>query len=334
MEFAEKGDLSSVLETHKRNRTKMSEKQMWSYLIQMTRGLKVLHEMKICHRDLKSANVFITSENVIKLGDMNVSKIASQGLMKTQTGTPYYCSPEIWKGQTYDFKSDIWSLGCVVYELAMLKPPFTALDMKGLSDKACRGIYPAVRGYSKSFTETLSKMLQVIPSKRPSSFELLDSTEFDMNMGKTCAGLVQDNMSKDLLATILMPRNINQLANRLPRPKYSGGKLKRMNSEPARLPSVDRSRSRLGSASSRKQWELENPTNKFVPRSVINTKKNDENYHLNKKTGSNRYYSKDNNDRGVLQRAASNVLPPRNSRVINFNRNSSNGQGVGKNFTT
>ena len=56
--------------------------------------------------------------------------------MKTQTGTPYYCAPEIWKGQTYDFKSDIWSLGCVVYELAMKKPPFTALNMQDLSRKA------------------------------------------------------------------------------------------------------------------------------------------------------------------------------------------------------
>lgn len=55
--------------------------------------------------------MFVTQDGVLKLGDMNVSKIASQGLMKTQTGTPYYCSPEIWKGQTYDYRSDIWSLG-------------------------------------------------------------------------------------------------------------------------------------------------------------------------------------------------------------------------------
>lgn len=55
--------------------------------------------------------MFVTKDNVLKLGDMNVSKIATHGLMKTQTGTPYYCSPEIWKGQTYDYRSDIWSLG-------------------------------------------------------------------------------------------------------------------------------------------------------------------------------------------------------------------------------
>lgn len=111
MEFAEDGDLTSIIEKHKRNRTSVPETQIWSYLIQMTRGLKALHEMSICHRDLKCANVFIAKDNVLKLGDMNVSKIAIQGLMKTQTGTPYYCSPEIWKGQSYDYRSDIWSLG-------------------------------------------------------------------------------------------------------------------------------------------------------------------------------------------------------------------------------
>lgn len=90
MQYAEKGDLSAIIERNKRNRTSIDETKIWSYLIQMTRGLKALHEMGICHRDLKCANVFITADGVLKLGDMNVSKIAAHGLMKTQTGTPYY----------------------------------------------------------------------------------------------------------------------------------------------------------------------------------------------------------------------------------------------------
>jgi NIMA (never in mitosis gene a)-related kinase len=90
MEYAEKGDLSAIIDRNKRNRTTIDETKVWSYLIQMTRGLKALHEMNICHRDLKCANVFITGEGVLKLGDMNVSKINTHGLMKTQTGTPYY----------------------------------------------------------------------------------------------------------------------------------------------------------------------------------------------------------------------------------------------------
>ena len=101
-------------------------------MIQIVRGLKAIHELGICHRDLKCANVFITKDGVLKLGDMNVSKIA-HGLMKTQVGTPYYCSPEIWKGDTYDFKSDIWSLGIMIYELAAFRTPFKADNFTALS---------------------------------------------------------------------------------------------------------------------------------------------------------------------------------------------------------
>jgi NIMA (never in mitosis gene a)-related kinase 1/4/5 len=64
-----------------------------------------------------------------KLGDMNVSKVTTQGMNQTQTGTPYYASPEVWRDEAYSFKSDIWSLGCVIYEMLALRPPFTAVDM-------------------------------------------------------------------------------------------------------------------------------------------------------------------------------------------------------------
>ena len=98
----------------------------------MTRGLKALHDRNILHRDLKSANVFIQLDGLTKLGDLNVSKIAQDGLLHTQTGTPYYASPEVWKDQPYDYKSDIWSLGCVLYEMTTLNPPFRASSMDKL----------------------------------------------------------------------------------------------------------------------------------------------------------------------------------------------------------
>lgn len=74
-----------------------------------------------------------------KLGDLNVSKVSKKGMMHTQTGTPYYASPEVWKDKPYDNKSDIWSLGCVLYEMATLLPPFRAQSMQGLSQKVQRG---------------------------------------------------------------------------------------------------------------------------------------------------------------------------------------------------
>jgi NIMA (never in mitosis gene a)-related kinase len=94
--------------------------------------LKALHDLKICHRDIKCANVFLTKDGIIKLGDLNVSKVAKKGMLHTQTGTPYYASPEVWKDKPYDSKSDIWSLGCVLYEMASLLPPFRAAHMTGL----------------------------------------------------------------------------------------------------------------------------------------------------------------------------------------------------------
>ena len=88
-------------------------------------GLKSLHDFKIMHRDIKSANIFINKDWTCKLGDMNVSKLADErGLNYTQTGTPYYASPEVWRDEPYDSKSDIWSLGCVIYEMITLTPPF------------------------------------------------------------------------------------------------------------------------------------------------------------------------------------------------------------------
>jgi NIMA (never in mitosis gene a)-related kinase len=78
-------------------------------------------------------------DSTAKLGDLNVSKVAKKGLGYTQTGTPYYASPEVWRDQPYDIKSDIWSLGCVLYENIALKPPFRAQDMAGLYKKVLKG---------------------------------------------------------------------------------------------------------------------------------------------------------------------------------------------------
>lgn len=92
MEFADNGDLYDKINLHTKNNTKFTEDQIWSIVIQITRGLKALHELKILHRDLKSANVFMFENGSVKLGDMNVSKMA-KSMCKTQTGTPYYASP-------------------------------------------------------------------------------------------------------------------------------------------------------------------------------------------------------------------------------------------------
>ena len=107
---------------------------------------------------------------------MNVSKIAKNGLLYTQTGTPYYASPEVWKDKPYDSKSDIWSLGCVIYEMTTLKPPFRAEDMDGLYKKVIKGVYTKIGdNYSKQLSQVIKNMLQVNPSSRPDATELLQN---------------------------------------------------------------------------------------------------------------------------------------------------------------
>ena len=96
-----------------------------------------------------------------KLGDMNVSKLVeSRELNHTQTGTPYYASPEVWNDKPYDQKSDVWSLGCVIYEMCALVPPFKAESMEKLYEKICVGKYAIIpERYSLNLSIIISFML-------------------------------------------------------------------------------------------------------------------------------------------------------------------------------
>ena len=244
MEFASGGDLLGKVEKLKARGARFSEKDLWSYLIQSLRGLEYLHNSSICHRDLKCANMFLSAEGVIKLGDMNVSKVQKSGLMRTQTGTPYYAPPEIWQDKPYNSKCDIWSLGCVLYEFAALHPPFRANSMKDLAARVVRGVYPALpKTYSKQFHDVIKQMLVVNQSSRPSASEMLNSDLLKKQFTETIHHLGIDHKPQGcgLLGTIQLPRNLRQINGRLPAANYAEKKgLRRMNSEPGRLPSIER----------------------------------------------------------------------------------------------
>ena len=169
MEYADKGDLYQKFLEFKKAGVYFEESDIFRIFIQITRGLKALHDMKILHRDLKSANVFLYNDGSAKLGDLNVSKVARRGLGYTQTGTPYYASPEVWKDQPYDSKSDIWSLGCVLYEMITLRPPFRAENMEGLYNKVIKGQFSKIpEKFSNDLVELVKSLLQVPPENRPS----------------------------------------------------------------------------------------------------------------------------------------------------------------------
>ena len=144
MEFADNKDLYQKIIEYKKKKIYFEENEVWRIFIQLVKGLKALHDLQILHRDLKSANVFLFKDGHAKLGDLNVSKVAKRGLGYTQTGTPYYASPEVWKDKPYDNKSDVWSLGCVLYEMITLRPPFRAQNMEGLYNKVCKGQFSRI----------------------------------------------------------------------------------------------------------------------------------------------------------------------------------------------
>jgi NIMA (never in mitosis gene a)-related kinase len=114
--YIDGGDLQQLIKKQsERESVSFPESEVWKAAIHILEGLNLLHGKGVLHRDLKTANIFIAN-GLYKIGDMNVSKVQDeQDLAYTQTGTPYYASPEIWRDEPYGFKADIWSYGCLLY---------------------------------------------------------------------------------------------------------------------------------------------------------------------------------------------------------------------------
>ena len=168
MEYADDGDLQTKIQRMRKEGGMFNEDLIWSYSIQMIEGLKALHDKKIMHRDLKSANIFLVKEkHQCKLGDMNVSKVIKDKCLLTQTGTPYYASPEVWNDVPYSYKSDLWSIGCVIYELCALHPPFNGKDLDELYVNVCNGKVERINKiYSDDLWKMILMLLQVDSKKR------------------------------------------------------------------------------------------------------------------------------------------------------------------------
>ena len=168
MEYADDGDLQTKISKMRKEGGMFNETIIWSYSIQMIEGLKALHDKKIMHRDLKSANIFLVKDkHQCKIGDMNVSKVIKEKVLLTQTGTPYYASPEVWRDEPYSYKSDLWSIGCVIYELCALRPPFKGKDLDELFINVCKGKLERISHvYSEDLWKMINMLLQVDVNKR------------------------------------------------------------------------------------------------------------------------------------------------------------------------
>eukprot|EP00968_Pinguiococcus_pyrenoidosus_P015180 scaffold1397_cov254-Pinguiococcus_pyrenoidosus.AAC.10 len=142
----------------------------------MALGLHYMHMNRVLHRDLKTQNIFLLGNGRLVLGDLGISKVleGTTDFARTCIGTPFYMSPEIFKNKPYNHKSDIWALGCVLYELTTLNHAFDAASLNGLASKIIRGRYPQIHPrYSRYLRSLIDSMLDKSPSARPDLEDIL-----------------------------------------------------------------------------------------------------------------------------------------------------------------
>ncbi|KAM4590641.1 serine/threonine-protein kinase Nek3 [Fundulus diaphanus] len=176
MEYCSGGDLLRRIQLQKSSHFTVDNILKW--FAQMCAGAQHIHDKRVLHRDLKSKNIFLTDDGSVKLGDFGSACVlnSSNAYACTYVGTPYYVAPEIWDNKPYNNKSDVWSLGCVLYELCTLRHPFQASSWKRLILKVCRGAYPPLPGHLPYELHYLIKhMFKTNPRDRPSVHTILTS---------------------------------------------------------------------------------------------------------------------------------------------------------------
>lgn len=194
MEYCPSGDLAARIRRRRRLGLPFSEDEVLDYFAQLVLGMRHIHARGVIHRDVKSANIFIRGggggnggRSILLYGDFGVSRVleSSESMATTRIGTPYYLSPEICSGRPYNSKSDMWALGCVLYELLTLSHAFDAKSLNLLAVKILRGQYPPIPAtYSPALRSLVARLLSHDPARRPSCEELL------------CEPIVRDRMRR------------------------------------------------------------------------------------------------------------------------------------------
>jgi NIMA (never in mitosis gene a)-related kinase len=237
-DYARKGDLRMKIKRYKRAGKKFAEEDIWKYFIQMATGLEYLHKHNVIHRDLKPGNIFCYSSSHLQLGDLGCSLLIKDKLPRNQVGTPYYMAPEVWKQVRYNEKSDVWSIGVILFEMCAMRTPFTAEDIKSLATKVKYNPVPDIPGnYSSLMRNLVRSMLNKDPQMRPSMKQILTMPEVAKHQAKVpsltesqatrCFGGSTQatsanarNISPEMLRTIKVTHNMCQIA--LPPPRYPG----------------------------------------------------------------------------------------------------------------
>ncbi|XP_060089203.1 serine/threonine-protein kinase Nek3-like [Heteronotia binoei] len=175
MEYCDDGDL---LQKIKQQKGKLfPEDMILNWFAQICLGVKYIHDRHVLHRDIKSKNMLLTQNGKVKLGDFGSALLLAspKAYACSYVGTPYYVPPEIWENEPYNNKSDIWSLGCILYELCTLKHPFQASSWKHLILKICKGYYsPLPSHYTYELHYLIKQMFKKNPRNRPSASTILN----------------------------------------------------------------------------------------------------------------------------------------------------------------
>ena len=175
-EFCPYGDLFGYIKFYKVRGSRIEEKIIWIIFIQLSLGLGYLHHKKILHRDIKTKNIFIKNNLTVKIGDFGIAKILSSTSSYAHTfiGTPYYISPELCKDQPYNDKSDVWALGCVLYELCTLNHPFEGGTQVEIYEKILTQKFKSINPeYSSELKKMVDLLLEKDERKRPKMKDIL-----------------------------------------------------------------------------------------------------------------------------------------------------------------
>lgn len=177
MAFCEGGDLTTQVNIARQARMNIEENQILRWITQALLALQYIHARHVLHRDLKSGNFFLSKAGNLRMGDFGIAKVltSTQACARTKIGTPFYLSPEVCQEKPYAWPSDIWSMGCILYELCALKVPFDGGNsMVVLVQSICRGTpSPIPDCYSEFPRQLCNEMLNKIPTRRPSASAIL-----------------------------------------------------------------------------------------------------------------------------------------------------------------
>ena len=228
MEYCDGGDLYQYIEKNKKKKIKLKEKTIWQIFIQMILGLHSIHKKKILHRDLKSQNIVLTKDLNIKIGDLGVSKrLIQTNFAKTFIGTPYYLAPEICMEKPYNDKSDVWAIGCILYELCCFKYPFDAKSQGALLLKILNNEPEKID--NNYYSKDLQKMIDMLLNK---NYELRPSCEDILKMKIVLEKAKIYNLLNDVINENDCSNNINNNFIRINKKiSFKGNKKSKVNSE-------------------------------------------------------------------------------------------------------